>query len=755
MQYIFKAFWFRVIIIGFAFAVSISDSSGQSLVINEVMFANHSTIEDEDGDTPDWVELFNSGNETLNLRGYQLTDDTTEISHWSFPDYNMMPGEFLVVFLSGKNRISGNEFHCDFKLSLMEEQLFLLTPNNEIIDYTDITCVPEDKSLGCQPDGQKVGRQVLMPTPGASNNDAQYFTINYLPDSLMCNLTGGFYDQPIAIEFSNLYNQNEIHYTLDGDEPDMNESIYSDSIILHDRTPENLRFADQVEDEYNVGDAISKAQVVRAQVFSEGCPASEVFSQTYFIGPHFQDAYDVPVVALITDEDNLFDPEEGIYVEGLHQNFNRRGKAWERAAYVEIYDSAGIKVIDQATGARIHGNGSRSRPQKSFRLYARNEYGQPWFNYPLFSQKPEIERYKRLLLRSTKDWGSTLVKDELTQSLIKSMNTDYTATETCVVFLNGEYWGVYGLKERQDEYYTASNYNVDIQPINIIAYTGSGAISDEGEIASYQQLVSWLDTVDPQSSGFFAEASKRIDLEALIDYYVAELYFANTDFPENNLRLWRWESDSARWRYFFYDCDACMLRPNYDHLGEYSHNNESFNNYKPFASHILRRLLQNDTFAAKFKTELIRHLNSTFAPDRVLKKIEKYEEKYAPLVPEHCYRWGTPTDYGKWQKNLVDLKTFALQRPVALKSQINKYLGNPLEIFPNPSTGLFSLKAEWAQGALKVTIRDLYGRLIYQSGFPSAEFGIELSPGLNPGFYIVSIHADGMTFSQKLIIAKP
>src|SRR6056297_3711140 len=98
MQYIFKAFWFRVIIIGFAFAVSISNSSGQSLVINEVMFANHSTIEDEDGDTPDWVELFNSGNETLNLRGYQITDDTTEISHWSFPDYNMMPGEFLVVF---------------------------------------------------------------------------------------------------------------------------------------------------------------------------------------------------------------------------------------------------------------------------------------------------------------------------------------------------------------------------------------------------------------------------------------------------------------------------------------------------------------------------------------------------------------------------------------------------------------------------------------------------------------------------------
>jgi hypothetical protein len=704
-----------------------------------------------DGETPDWIELYNAGNEVINLANYRISDKSESGEGWIFPHFIMQPGSFLIVFASGKNKIVGNEFHTDFKLRAMEESVYLFNANFQIIDSTIMQCVPTNKSLGCLPDGNTSNRKVIIPTPNYSNNDADVVAINYQKDTLITNLTGGYYSHDVTVKLTNRHQQNQIFYSLNADDPDTNEQLYEQPVTLSDLTNEKPRFADIPATDFEVGEFITKAPVLRARVYSNGCPASNEINHSYFIGHDLAKKYKTYVISMITDKDNLFDADEGIYVSGNHQNNLQRGKKWERAASLEIYDAVGNKIIEQKAGIRIHGRGSRFRPQKSFRLYAREEYGQAFFNYAFFSQKPQLTKFKRLLLRSAKDWGESIIKDDLTQALVSPMNIDYTASETAVLFVNGEFWGIYSLRERQDEYYVADNYNVEVPELNVIGYTRGGPVADEGTLDDYEYLINWLQFADVNSASFYDDVNHRIDLNALIDYYVAEIYLANTDFPENNLRLWRMENDTSRWRYFFYDCDACMIRGSENHLADYTHTIDDFQDFNSYSTSILGTLLKNNEFNEKFRSSFLKHINQTFNPHRVLENISTFEKRFAPIIPEHIYRWNTPSDYNKWQMNIEGLRDFALIRPNEMKTQILEQLGNPFEIYPNPTEGEFSIKAGWGSDQYQLYIYNVLGKLIYQKNISGLQH-IEINENLNAGTYILRLESDGMAFTRKLIV---
>ncbi|MDA3867282.1 MAG: CotH kinase family protein [Salinivirgaceae bacterium] len=727
-------------------------SFSQSVVLNEVVFANQTSLTDADNDTPDWIELYNADTVAVNLRGFQLTDDITENIHWAFPDYTIPASGYLIVFASGKNRNQSGEFHTDFKLGLMEEQLYLIAPSGIITDSTHIRCVPRDKSLACIPDGDRNNRFVTTPTPRQSNNQSDTISINYRPDSLIISDAGGFYGQPIELSMSNTHQQNKIYYTLDGDDPDTNELEYNAPIDLYNITSNKIRFADEIDNGFDLGNDIFKAPIVRAQVFSEGCPASNAINNTYFIGLE-TNTYNVPVVAIITDKDNLFDDDEGIYVEGNHMNYAQSGKEWERDIHVEMFDQGGTTIIKQDAGMRIHGRGSRMRPQKSLRLYAKEKFGADYFKYPLFEQKPHITRFKRILLRSVTDMGETLIKDELTQELVRPMNTDYTAARPSIVFINGEYWGIYSMRERQDEYYIADNYSIPKTDLNVICHTPEGLEVEEGPEDDYANLTLWLETHNPKEDHFYAQVNEQLDLDAMMDYYSAQIYFANTDFPENNLRLWRLLNDTARWRYYFYDCDACMKRVDYNLLSEYSHNGQDLQNCAPYSTYVLRRMLQNPEFAQRFRARMFNHLSHTFSPERVLSLIDKMRETYAPLIPEHTYRWNTPSDYLKWQKNVEQLESFAIQRPMVLKDDLLEQLSSPLIISPNPTNGAFRVAALWNSGSAQIRILNITGQVVHQESFTIVEnTTYEPNVLLPTGLYIVEVEARGFRFSEKLVV---
>lgn len=738
----------RIFFISISFLVPLNIIA-QHIIINEVQYTNQETIYDADGDTPDWVELYNAGAETVNLKGYGVTDDSTDSERWLFPELQLNSGEFVLVFLSSKNRDTTDELHADFKIHIMHDPLFLYDPEGNIIDKISPVCVPADNSLGYKTDGVGV-RQVLTPTPGYSNKSADIITVNYHYDSLMVNLASGFYSDKAEIELTNLLPDNKIVYTLDGEVPDDSSDIYHTKLTLEDISDQENRFANKTDYDFEDKNLISKANILRARVYSGGCPASNEISNTYFVDINNEQNYKVPIVSLITEEDNLFDDDEGIYVAGNQVNYNQKGKKWERPAHIEIFDSTGIQIIDQDIGIRIHGRGSRGAPQKSLRLYAREEYGKASFDYPLLDQKPNIGSYKTMLLRATRDWSGTVFKDELGQHIVQDMNIDYTAANTVVVFINGEYWGIHSLRERHDAYYVENNYGFDNPELNIIAHNIDSVAVEEGPIDAYDELISFLELSDPESSDFYQDVSERIDLKNFMDYYIAQLYLANVDFPYNNFEMWRVNSDTAHWRFFFFDLDGAMSRANYNHLMEYTNEYDDFSRYPEYSTFILRQLLQNQQFRREFNARYTYHLSTTFSADRVLDLIDSYQEKYEALIGEHIYRWNMPSDYTKWLNNIDMLRQFAIQRPLYAQEQLTESFGNPFTIYPNPGNGNFYLDFDEEQADAGLTIVNLQGVPVYSANASGSSMPFNLY--CPPGMYIAKVVIGEWIYTERIII---
>lgn len=723
----------------------------QSLVINEVVYTNREILQDVDGDTPDYIELFNAGEKDINLMGYQLIDDTSKSTFWVLPDVILPAKDFLLIYASGKDKIDNGEMHTKFRLSQMKDDVFLFDANGGLIDHIEAGCVPSDLTISRVPDGAPAVK-ITSPTPGTSNNNALVHEIDFVADTLFSSHISGFYNEPIQLTLNKVFEQNTIYYTLNGDEPDENAMVYSDAIELIDLTLNKNRFANQPETFQKPGNKIFKGNILRAKVYSSGCPASNEISNVYFIDKSKQTQYNIPVVSIITEDKNLFDDDIGIYTKGKHTNYGQHGKAWERPVHVEIFDNEKNMVIEQDAGIRISGQGSRKAPQKSLRLYARKEYGKTHFEYPFFPQKPELNRFRTLLLRSSRGLSGTLFKDELTQNLVQQMNMNYSGTQTAITFINGEYWGIYSLRERLDDGYFENNFGFRDQNADIIRHGLIGLELENGSWDSYESLIDFLENSDSESQTFYSEASELIDIPQLIDFYVSQMYFANFDFPHNNIKTWKLTDPGSKWKYYFFDCDACMINVKQDQLSEYNNTVQRVQEHEDWAIRVLRKLMFNEQFRNEFSKAFYFHLQHTFNPNRVIAEIERLEDLYTPLVGEQTYRWHQPVNYTKWKNNVDMLKVFAMQRPSVQLAQLVENFGEPIKLYPNPSTGIINLDFGEGLNEVEIQIFSLAGQEKFHGNYSNTTPPLNIELSLEPGIYVTRIINNQYTQTNKLII---
>ena len=142
--------------------------------------------------------------------------------------------------------------------------------------------------------------------------------------------------------------------------------------------------------------------------------------------------------------------------------------------------------------------------------------------------------------------------------MVQDLKLDYSATQSSIVFVNGEYWGIYSLRERQDKYYVENNYGLENIEIDIISYDSREFLLEEGSTTAYERLIDSLSLSDPRGKLFYERINRWFDIENLADFYISHFYLANTDFPDNNFKLWRIQNDTAKWRFFFFDLDGAM-----------------------------------------------------------------------------------------------------------------------------------------------------------------------------------------------------
>ena len=641
--------------------------AGQALFINEFVASNQTGLTDEDGDFEDWIEIYNADTQDVNLLGFALSDDEASPFKWVFPEINLPANQFLIVFASDKNRM-GDELHSNFKIKASGETLFLTDPAGNTLDFLDAVSLEDDQSFGRQPDGSDQLYYFDDPTPKASN------TTEGTPDQLplpVFSIAPGFYQEEITLEISHESNV-IIRYTIDGTEPTQDSPLYSSGILLNQREDENLISEiptnpsfDFPKGEYTEvransrgwlppAERVNKAHTIRVKAFDDE-RQSPTLTGSFFIDTNHSFNYTLPVISLVTDADNLFDDDIGIYVFGNHPegNYKQKGSEWERKAHFEYFEEGKLS-INQGITTRIHGGGSTHSAQKNIRLYADGDNGPENFSYPFFEDY-ELDLFRRLIIKGGGQRPDCLPRDQIAGQAVKHLGLSVQAHQEIILFINGEYWGLHGLKERYDDHYIHNKYHIDRDEVVILELNGKVDEGEEEDEAHYQNLLRLVDEEDITDPAVFTEIETLMDIDNYIDYQIAQIFMGNGDWPNGNIRFWRKRTSytpeapfghDGRYRWMFYDIDngfggSCnTVTPLFNTMRHATSTEPSLAKY----TLLFRSLLKNDEFKNQFINRFTDLLNTIYSQDRIDAIITEIESELSPEIFEHVKRWRYPSN---------------------------------------------------------------------------------------------------------------
>lgn len=542
---------------------------------------------------------------------------------------------------------TSNEIHTNFKITT-DETVFLYDSDGNEVSALTIQNAPADVSTGIIPNSQSA---VLFdqPTPLAINSEDGFQ--GFITDEVIFSDEGGLVD-PLQLTLSNSGEDGIILYTTDSSEPNTTSNVYSSPINISQNT------------------------VVRARVYKQGYISSRINSRAYILDRD----HEIPVVSLITEPDNFFSDETGIYVlgEGSFPDFPYVGsniwEDWERPVHVSLYDEDNLK-LDFNGGTKIFGGWSRANDQRSLSIFARGRYGTSEIEYPLFPQL-QYERYQAFILRNSgNDFLSTNIRDAALTTLMEGSGLETQAYRPVVTYINTVYWGIFNMREKMNEHYLASRYNIDPEEIDIL---GPYDEVIQGSNASFKSMMTFLESNSLVSEENYQMISNQIDIDNFIKYNVAQIYFDNTDWPANNNKQWR--SKNGKWRWMLYDTDFGFGIWNSD---AYQNNTLSFALESngpiwpnpPSSTLLLRRLVDNISFRNRFINQFADELNSRFVPEHVENHIENIASGIASEVSDHYDRWGgfvsTHND------RVTDMIRFGNFRPNIIRSQLRSRFNLP------------------------------------------------------------------------------
>jgi len=502
------------------------------------------------------------------------------------------------------------------------------------------------------------------------------------------SLPGGMYnDASITVYISTTVPGADIRFTLNGSVPTETSQLYSSPLSMVSLVGTANTISEIVTsgcDGYGEWKApageVFKANVLRARVFKADSIPSKTVSRTYFIDSNMTTRYSMPVVSLITQSDNLFDYETGIYVEGADENYYHRGDEWERDVHIEFIDghltgtpSSVTSAFAQDMGMRIHGGYTRCFSRKSLRLYARSEYGASRIDYPVFGDDiPEVpESFKRLILRNGgNECYRTIIRDAFTHELVRNTGMAVLPHRPVIVFINGEYWGIHSLMERFDRFYMSDHYGVDPNEVDIIQ--NFDGYPEEGNTDAYCEMKCFLQCNDLTDPNTYLATEALINIPNHITYYATEIVIQNGDWPWNNQECWRPRDGSRSWEWLFFDTDEATG----SFGGDPSANKLAGTAGETWTAYAFTRLLTSPEYRQAFITRYTDLLNTRFTTDYMLARLAETKSALVPEMPEHILRWQYPPSLSYWD-NLVynELEQWCTNRPAHAWNNLEDYFG--------------------------------------------------------------------------------
>lgn len=631
-------------------------SAVAQLRINELMTNNVSFNMDDAFDYSMWVELYNSSAvNAINLKDFWFSDDRSNPSKWKPVFDSVVPKKAFVVLYFERDETYG---HASFKLDPYGGTLYLFNNAKQLLDSMTYLKQFRNASWGRQIDGAANLTFFAQPSPGISNNGKEVATVQC--SRPIPNVKGGFFDNDLVIRFTCDVGDT-VYYTTNHSEP----------------TRASTRFFALTPI------TVSATTVIRARTFSKGKVASEIVSNTYFI--RLRD-HNLPVVSISTTHANLYDVKTGIYCNGdgtngltgngqtVKRNYNQD---WYRPVNFELFDTTGVQQLNQEVDIKILGGWTRAYAAKSIAICPRKKFGDPRLRYDFFKASKPIQKYKDIQLRNSgNDFSYSMMRDGLMQSIVQNRlpGLNYMAYEPAVLYLNGLYWGIQNLRERSNEDWVYSNYGFDDEEVYTIEATiNQDTDKDIATDTAFVAFSNFLKNNDVTQPAVYEEICRRMDVDNYMAYMMAEIYTGNTDWPHNNVKMWR-KTEGGVWRWILSDLDFGMnLYTSLEAANTLAIALGESGTKPDWATVVFRRLVLNENFRNAFIDRYAIHLSTTFKTERVNHIMDSLATKIAAEINYHKAKYGSAKSLSA---DITNMKNFSAARPTNLLNFMSKRFCN-------------------------------------------------------------------------------
>ena len=546
------------------------------------------------GEYYDWVEIKNVSKKSVKLSDYCLSDDRREPEKWSLPNRTLAKGQSILIYCTGEeNPTTGNGLRANFALNASSETLYLTKKGESVAaDYVWLHDIPYGYSMG-RTDAENGFFYLRRQTPNEPNETDAY---RYISEAPAANREPGAYEAGRTVRVK-LAAAGDIYYTTDGSAPTEESTPYTGAIT------------------------VDKTTVLRAVAVEEGGAPSRALTLSFFIG----EEHTLPVLSLVTDSPRRFSE---IYEGSV--------KDRECAGNLSFYAPEGSFSI--GCGVEMKGHTSLFAPKKSLGVSFRGCYGAETLAYDIFGEGPA--EFSELSIRAGQDYSSTVFRNELMQELCAELDTTVTQrSRYCVLYINGEYWGIYCLKDDITRQYYANLTGTAKEDVTML----SSPVPQSAAVYT-EALGLWKDTSLTREEAY-ERFCAAVDMDGFIDWVLLEGYCANVDI-KSNLRYLR--TGDGPWQIVFYDLDWAFQ----------TRNNCFFNLIGPEQTAqiapTIRWLFGIDGFKERLLTRYADLTETTLSDGHVTEKIDEFRALLAPEMARERARWSGTA--GAWEESVDALR---------------------------------------------------------------------------------------------------
>ncbi len=571
----------------------------------------------------DWVELYNAGTSPFDLSLCGLSDNIGWPRKWQFPlGTTIYPGEYKVVRCDkSESSGSGQSPHTSYGITKAGGEVITLSdPEGNILDKLYIPPMRTDVSYGRSIESNGFF-YYDAPTPGQKNG------VGFAGYSATPTLSakGGLYEGVLVVTID-VPEGTTVRYTTDGSIPTLENST-----------------------EYTVPLAFQNSIVLRARSFQSGLQPSDTVTASYIMNTYFT----LPVVSVVIDPEELYSETDGLFTAGPNVDkskgipfrntiYRQFGKI-PRPAYIEIFEQNGAgTVISQGVKLALGGDYSLDMPQKTLKIRAQAKYGAKYFDYPLFEDRP-FTYYKSFNLRNSgNDCVWTRMADGFQSQLIDLLDTDiiHLAFKPVIVYINGEYYGHYNMRERKDRFCIAQWEGLDMELADQITILRASYTTVQGSNKEYRAL---LDRVKASSPGKnpadLQYILDNVDVDSYFDYLAIEMFFGNSDI--GNTMFYKLPGEGQKYKWLIFDLDYGMFSSSFNSPKSYTKPKGMGD--KLINNTIFLKLLENAEMKQYF-LERLAYIYRTLTPQVMNDKLTEIKAILEPEMSMHFERWAPLND---------------------------------------------------------------------------------------------------------------